>query len=102
MDGERLSVFMFDSYFNGHKPNKTNINDFSFDLKQGFIILNGHNLGRYWPIAGPQITLYVPKEFLRKRSNSIVVVEMQKVPANRELKFSQHSIICYRSDKKSK
>lgn len=72
----------------------------SFLVEQGFIILNDHNLGRYWPIAGPQITLYVPKEFLRKHDNSIVVVEMQRAPANRELKFSQHSIIRYRSDKK--
>lgn len=71
-------------------------------FEQGFIILNDHNLGRYWPIAGPQISLYVPKEFLRNRGNSIVVIEMQRAPANHELKFSKHSIIRYRSDKKSK
>lgn len=34
--------------------------------EQGFVLLNGVNLRRYWPLAGPQTALHVPKETLRK------------------------------------
>jgi len=59
---------------------------------KGFIFINGFNLGRYWPLAGPQITLYLPKELLRKKQNSIVVVELQKAPKNGHIKFSDKPI----------
>jgi beta-galactosidase len=39
--------------------------------------VNGHNLGRYWDI-GPQQTLYVPAEWLKKGPNKIVVLELIK------------------------
>jgi beta-galactosidase len=39
--------------------------------------VNGHNLGRYWSI-GPQQTLYVPFEWLKKGANEIVVLELLK------------------------
>ena len=44
---------------------------------KGVVWINGHNLGRYWEI-GPQQTLYVPAEWLRKGKNDIVVFEMLK------------------------
>ncbi|XP_055296881.1 beta-galactosidase-like [Sitodiplosis mosellana] len=59
---------------------------------KGFIFVNGFNLGRYWPLVGPQITLYLPKELLRKKQNSIVVVELQRAPKDGYIKFSDKPI----------
>lgn len=59
------------------------------NFKQGFIIVNEFNLGRYWPTVGPQVTLYLPKEILLKKDNSIIVVELEKAPKNGEIKFSK-------------
>ena len=39
--------------------------------------INGHNLGKYWSI-GPQQTLYVPVEWLKKGTNEISVLELLK------------------------
>jgi len=49
---------------------------------KGVVWLNGHNLGRYWPIAGPQLTLYAPAVFFRPypQSNSIVLFELERGP----------------------
>ncbi|XP_028416196.1 beta-galactosidase-like [Dendronephthya gigantea] len=48
---------------------------------KGQVYINGFNLGRYWPVEGPQITLYVPANVLRADShNNIVVLEMDKAP----------------------
>ena len=44
---------------------------------KGVVWVNGHNLGRYWSI-GPQQTLYLPAEWLRKGKNDIVVFELLK------------------------
>jgi beta-galactosidase len=54
---------------------------------KGFIYVNGFNLGRYWPLAGPQITMYIPKELLKNGVNTIDVVELQKYPRNRNMNF---------------
>ncbi|MBQ4159881.1 MAG: beta galactosidase jelly roll domain-containing protein, partial [Clostridia bacterium] len=43
-------------------------------LHKGNVWINGFNLGRYWEI-GPQETLYVPGELLRKE-NTIHVLEL--------------------------
>uniref|UniRef100_A0A182Q5R7 Beta-galactosidase n=1 Tax=Anopheles farauti TaxID=69004 RepID=A0A182Q5R7_9DIPT len=40
---------------------------------KGFIFINGFNLGRYWPVVGPQVTTYLPKELLKPTGNTIVV-----------------------------
>ncbi|XP_059090616.1 beta-galactosidase-like [Tigriopus californicus] len=47
---------------------------------KGVAFLNGFNLGRYWPIVGPQITLYVPSVLLKPacQENSLVIFEQQK------------------------
>lgn len=47
---------------------------------KGIAFVNGFNLGRYWPVIGPQITLYLPKELLQQGTNSIVLIELQKSP----------------------
>jgi hypothetical protein len=46
--------------------------------KKGIAFLNKINLGRYWPIAGPQITLYSPKHLFRKTQiNNLVTFELE-------------------------
>jgi beta-galactosidase len=42
---------------------------------KGVVWVNGHNLGRYWNI-GPQQTVYVPIEWLKKGRNEIIVFEL--------------------------
>ncbi len=52
--------------------------DTYFDMSnwgKGVVWINGHNLGKYWSI-GPQQTLYVPKEWLKKGKNEIAVLEL--------------------------
>jgi beta-galactosidase len=44
---------------------------------KGIVLVNGHNLGRYWHI-GPQQTLYLPGVWLNKGRNEIVVFEQLK------------------------
>lgn len=44
---------------------------------KGVVWVNGHNLGRYWNI-GPQQTLYIPVEWLKKGENEIIVFELLK------------------------
>lgn len=52
--------------------------DTYFDMAawgKGCIWINGHHLGRYWSI-GPQQTVYVPAEWLKKGKNDVVVLEL--------------------------
>lgn len=44
---------------------------------KGVVWVNGHNLGRYWYI-GPQQTIYLPAEWLKKGKNEIEVLELLK------------------------
>ncbi|XP_058467991.1 beta-galactosidase-like isoform X1 [Malaya genurostris] len=44
---------------------------------KGVVFINGFNLGRYWPLAGPQITLYVSRHILKCNINEIILVEFQ-------------------------
>jgi beta-galactosidase len=41
----------------------------------------GMNLGRYWEV-GPQQTIYLPAEWLKKGNNEIVVFELIKPDVN--------------------
>ncbi len=43
--------------------------------EKGFVVVNGHNLGRYWNV-GPQERLYCPGSWLKKGSNTIIVFDM--------------------------
>lgn len=43
--------------------------------------INGFNLGRYWPVRGPQVTLFVPRHILvTSAPNTIVVLELERAP----------------------
>lgn len=42
---------------------------------KGMAWLNGHNLGKYWSV-GPQQTLYVPAEWLKKGKNELTILEL--------------------------
>jgi len=44
---------------------------------KGVVWINGHNLGRYWHV-GPQQTIYVPAEWLKKGTNEIEIFEQLK------------------------
>jgi beta-galactosidase len=60
--------------------NLTTVGDTYLDMSEwgkGVVWINGHNLGRYWSV-GPQQTLYVPVEWLKKGDNEIVVLELLK------------------------
>ncbi len=60
--------------------NISEIGDAFLDMRnwgKGIVIVNGHNLGRYWNI-GPQQTLYLPGVWLKKGKNEIVVFEELK------------------------
>lgn len=68
--------------------------DTYLDLRQwgkGSVWINGHHLGRYWAI-GPQQTLYVPAEWLKKGANDIAVLELIK-PQQASLRFLDHPIL---------
>ncbi|XP_037526908.1 beta-galactosidase [Rhipicephalus sanguineus] len=49
---------------------------------KGVVLVNGFNLGRYWPSIGPQVTLYVPGSILRPypQENTVIVFETELVP----------------------
>jgi beta-galactosidase len=62
----------------------TQVGDTYLDMSnwgKGIVWINGHNLGKYWGI-GPQQTLYVPVEWLKKGSNTITVLELLKPEQN--------------------
>ena len=55
----------------------TKVGDTFLDMKnwgKGIVFVNGINIGRYWKI-GPQQTLYLPGCWLKKGTNSIVVLD---------------------------
>jgi beta-galactosidase len=58
---------------------------------KGIVWINGHNLGRYW-YYGPQQTLYVPVEWLKKGNNEITVLELIK-PSENTLIAIDHPIL---------
>ena len=56
---------------------------------KGVAIINGVNLGRYWPLMGPQETLYVPSVYLRcGNKNSITLFEQEKPACPGKVKCS--------------
>jgi len=58
---------------------------------KGIVWVNGHNLGKYWNI-GPQQTIYLPAEWLKKGINEIIVLEMLK-PKQNELEGIENPIL---------
>ena len=51
---------------------------------KGVVFVNGFNVGRYWPIAGPQQTLYIPASVLspNQKTSSLVVLELDDAPCD--------------------
>lgn len=64
---------------------------------KGVAFVNGHNLGRYWPLVGPQVTLYVPAPFLKEGTNELVLVELEYVPSSRRMKLEKQPILDFQS-----
>ncbi|XP_068155532.1 beta-galactosidase isoform X2 [Drosophila tropicalis] len=64
---------------------------------KGILFINGENLGRYWPLVGPQVTLYVPAPVLKVGTNQLVLIELQQVPTSLELRFRDTPILNARS-----
>lgn len=63
---------------------------------KGIAFLNGINLGRYWPIMGPQQTLYVPGCWIKPRcqTNNLVLFEQEAAPLHApKVKLVKHHII---------
>lgn len=54
---------------------------------KGVAFVNGFNLGRYWPLVGSQVTLYVPREVLHAGSNNVTLVELQQRSIGGALRF---------------
>jgi beta-galactosidase len=48
---------------------------------KGAVWVNGHALGRYWEV-GPQQTIYLPAEWLKKGKNTIAIMELLKPEQN--------------------
>lgn len=59
---------------------------------KGVAYINGHNLGRYWSSLGPQMTLYVPKEFLLEGVNSVLLLELEVPKVSGTVQFLDHGI----------
>ena len=45
---------------------------------KGFVFVNGHNVGRYWSILGPQYSLFVPRSYLKEGENEIILFEQAR------------------------
>ncbi|CAK1552080.1 unnamed protein product [Leptosia nina] len=52
---------------------------------KGYAFVNDHLLGRYWPEAGPQATLYVPGVWLKSAPERNVVVLIEMMAENTDL-----------------
>lgn len=64
--------------------NLAKVADTYLDMRKwgkGVVWVNGHNLGRYWHV-GPQQTIYLPAEWLKKGENEIVILELLKSEMN--------------------
>ena len=57
---------------------------------KGVVIVNGHNLGRYWN-RGPYLSLYCPKDFLNEGKNDIIIFETEGKDI-KEITFSDKPI----------
>lgn len=51
------------------------------------MFINGHNLGRYWPSVGPQVTLYVPGVYLKMTDNHLEIFELESAPEDLSVSF---------------
>ena len=72
------------SFFYGEFPVNSSYDTFLHlpGWSKGQAFLNGFNLGRYWPMVGPQITLFVPSNVLslKQKTASIMLFELDGAP----------------------
>ncbi|MEI7837787.1 MAG: hypothetical protein WCK05_15410, partial [Planctomycetota bacterium] len=54
--------------------------------KKGQIVLNGHNLGRFWTV-GPQQEYYLPECWLKDVNELLIFEEQGRIPANSQLVY---------------
>jgi beta-galactosidase len=59
----------------------------------GYVWINGFNLGRYDGAAGPQLTLYLPKHFLKAEGNEIIILDIDPVGEKKSIAFLDHEIL---------
>lgn len=78
------------------EPKDTYLN--TAEWGKGVAFVNGHNLGRYWSLMGPQMTLYVPRTYLKKGKNKLALVELEYVPENRKINFQTFPVLDYLSE----
>ncbi|KAF5192757.1 Beta-galactosidase [Thalictrum thalictroides] len=58
--------------------NQVNDTYLSFNgWSKGIAFVNDFNLGRFWPLRGPQCNLYVPAPILRQGENIVVILELE-------------------------
>lgn len=65
-----------------------------FSVFQGQAFVNGFNIGRYWPVVGPQVTLFVPATTLLpgNENSELVLLELDNAPCiNQEDCFVEFS-----------
>ena len=58
---------------------------------KGHVWINGRSIGKYWNI-GPQQTLYVPAQWLKKGVNDIIIIEELK-PEQEVIQFLDHPVL---------
>ncbi|KAF2363364.1 Glycoside hydrolase 35 catalytic domain [Trinorchestia longiramus] len=61
---------------------------------KGVAWVNGYCLGRYWPVMGPQETLYVPHGILKTGDNVLTLLELEAAPdgASTAIFTAQHQV----------
>lgn len=80
------AVFYKTSFsIDGSSPNDTYL--LTDQWTKGVAIVNDFNLGRYWPVKGPQKTLYVPASVLKKGTNEVVLFEVDSAPNKGSTQF---------------
>ncbi|KAL1444998.1 hypothetical protein MTO96_045264 [Rhipicephalus appendiculatus] len=85
-------LFSFYNY-NGQRPADTFLDPRGWI--KGFAFINGFNLGRYWPVSGPQVTLYLPGVYLRPHpeENQLLLFETEEAPTNRTVMLVDKPIL---------
>ena len=71
-EGSPLPAF-YKSKFTIEEPLDTFLYPKGFS--KGFVLLNGVNLGRFYNMAGPQKTLYVPSCYLKQGKNELIIFD---------------------------
>ncbi|KAK0180096.1 hypothetical protein PV327_005773 [Microctonus hyperodae] len=78
-------IFLRATFTIANEPLDTYLNTAGWG--KGVAYVNGHNLGRYWPVIGPQVTLYIPAIFLKKGENEVIILELEYIATNLKMKF---------------